>query len=280
MRTQPLTTGSDARARGTPVADWPDGELRNGELIGPWRAVARLGSGGTADVWYAVAADGRQAALKIARREVREHSAANLAIQREHDVLRRVVSPHLVAPYGLLECGGVAVLALEYLPHGDLVSMLGMPARQWLPAFRVVIAALADLERHGLAHGDLQARNVLFAADGSARLTDLVYARPLDAPAVVTTAAYGLPPGNRASAREADRFALAVLLFELTTGRLPFGPAGAGAVGSAGLPALPLPDGPEAPLLQAAIAVLRAEGRIEGLSYFTDVIESVRGVYG
>jgi serine/threonine protein kinase len=273
MRTQALPTGPDARPRGKPVVDWP-----HGERIGPWRAVALLGSGGTAEVWHAVAADGRDAALKVARRELRGHAAGNAPIRHEHDVLRRVASPHLVEPYELFEHDGSAVLALEYLPHGDLVSLVGMPPRLWLPAFRVVLAALADLERHGLAHGDLKARNVLFAADGSARLTDLVYARPLDAPAVITTRAYGVPAPRRACARDADRFALAVLLFELTTGRLPFGPDGAAA--GRPVPPGPAPEGPEAPLLRAAVGALRADGRIEGLSYFTDVIESVRSVYG
>jgi len=274
MRTQAQTTEPDARARGTPDIDWP-----SGESIGRWRVVAPLGCGGTAEVWHAVAADGLKAALKVAKRELRTHPEASAPIRHEHDVLRRVASSHLVEPYELLTSRGVAVSALEYLPHGDLVSMLGMPARQWLPAFRVVVAALADLERHGLAHGDLKARNVLFAGDGTARLVDLAYARPLDAPAVVTTAAYGMPAGSRATARDADRFALAVLLFELTTGRLPYGPNGA-VGGSPGLPSLPVRDGPEALLGEAAVTVLRAEGRIGGLSYFADVIESVRGAYG
>ena len=108
-------------------------------------------------------------------------------------MLSAVASPRLVEPYELIEHDGVAVLVLEYLPHGDLVPLLGAPPQQWLPAFRAVVGALADLERHGLAHGDVKARNVLFAADGSARLADLTSARPLDAPAAVTTAAYGLP---------------------------------------------------------------------------------------
>jgi eukaryotic-like serine/threonine-protein kinase len=273
MRTQALVTESEARSSGIAV-DWP-----NGEHLGNWRVLAPLGRGGTAEVWHAVAADGREAALKLPKPELRRHAGANALIRREHDLLRSVASPHLVEPYELIDCDGVAVLALEYLSQGDLVSMLGAPLRQWLPAFRTVLSALVALERHGFAHGDVKARNVLFAADGSARLADLALARPLDAPAAAATAAYGPPARSGVRAHEADCFALAALLFELLTAQLPYGPDGASADGAEPTPAA-LAEPEAARLLAAAIAALRAQGRGLGFSYFGDVIESVRFRHG
>ena len=272
MRTQALSTEFDARSSGTAV-DWP-----NGEYLGTWRVAASLGRGGTAEVWHAVAANGREAAAKLPKRELRRHAGANELIRREHELLRSVASPHLVEPYELIDCDGVAVLMLEYLPHGDLVSMLGAPPRQWLPAFATVVSALVALERHGVAHGDVKARNVLFSADGTARLVDLASARPLDAPAVEATAAYGAPSASDLCAQEADCFALAVLLFELVTARLPYGPDGA----AAGAEAVQVAsvDAAAAPLLAAAQTALRAGGRGLRLSYFGDVIESVRFMHG
>ena len=271
MRTQAVTE-SEARAIGT-VVDWP-----HGESLGTWHVLAPLGRGGTAEVWHAVGSDGREAALKLAKRELRRHAAANALIRREHAVLSTVASPHLVEPYELVDHDGAAVLVLEYLPHGDLVPLLGAPLQQWLPAFRAVVGALADLERHGLAHGDVKARNVLFAADGSARLADLTSARPLDAPSVVTTAAHSLPVHSGARARDADCFALAALLFELLTGGLPYGVGGV-SDGGAELPEVSAVPGTET-LFAAAAAALRAHGRVQGLSYFTDALESVRPLYG
>jgi len=271
MRTQALVTESDAHAIGTFV-DWP-----NGESLGSWHAVAPLGRGGTAEVWHAVSSDGREAALKLAKRELRRHPEANALIRHEHAVLSAVASPRLVEPYELIEHDGAAVLVLEYLPHGDLVPLLGAPPQQWLPAFRAVVCALVDLEHHGLAHGDVKARNVLFAADGSTRLTDLTSARPLDAPAAATTAAYSLPAQSGSSAREADCFALAALLFELAAGRLPYGQGGL----SGNAAELARPVVPEAgSLLAAAAAALRARGRVQGLSYFSDALESARPFHG
>jgi serine/threonine-protein kinase len=272
MRAQLLATESDAPRIGTAV--WP-----NGERLRDWRVGAPLGRGGTAEVWHARAPDGREAALKLAKPELRRHAAAHAAIRREHEVLRRVASAHVVECYELLDCNGVAVLALHYLPHGDLVPLLGLPPRHWLRAYAGVVAALRALEGQGLAHGDVKARNVLFAADGGARLIDLSHARALDDRAAPATAAYGPPPGAEARAGEADCFALAVLLYELSAGRLPYGPDGA-AAGGAEPPVVPLEDPAAARLLAAAVAALRSGGRGLGLSYFADVIESVRAVYG
>jgi serine/threonine protein kinase len=274
MRLQTLAKGFDARAVGT-LLDWPDGEL-----VGDWRVAGRVGRGGTAEVWHAVSSDGLEAALKVPRREWRHVAAAHALLRSEYELLSSVASAHLVRPYEVVAGGRDVALVLEYLPHGDLVPLLGAPPRLWLRALRTVVAALGDLERRGLAHGDLKARNVLFAADGSARLADLTSARPLDGPAAVTTAAYGLPEVRHRRAREADCFALAVLLFELVTGRLPYGPAGAAANGAALALAPPPADPLAARLLSGATAALAAEGRVEGLSYFCNVIESVRTVDG
>jgi serine/threonine protein kinase len=196
-------------------------------------------------------------------------------LRREYVLLRNLASPQVVAPLALVELDDGPAIALEYLPNGDLVSLLGMPTKHWLPAFRDLVFALTTLHDSGVAHGDVKARNVLFAADHTARLIDLTAARAVDDPVVSATAAYRLPAGTHVSARAGDCFALAALLFELTSGRLPYGPEGAVRVGEIRRGACPAE--PAARRLQnAAMAMLEAGGSLpQGLSYFADVIESV-----
>jgi serine/threonine protein kinase len=199
-------------------------------------------------------------------------------LRREYVLLRNLASPQVVAPLALVELDDGPAIALEYLPNGDLVSLLGMPTKHWLPAFRGLVFALTALHDSGVADRDVKARNVLFAADQTARLIDLTAARPVDDPAVPATAAYRLSAGTQASARAGDCFALAVLLFELTTARLPYGPEGA--VRVCEIRPVSSPAEPAARrLLVAAMAMLEAGGSLpQGLSYFADVIESVSAV--
>jgi serine/threonine protein kinase len=200
-------------------------------------------------------------------------------LRGEFAVLRAVASPALVTPLELVELDDGPALALEYLPNGDLVSLLGAPARHWLAALRAVLAALTDLHAYGVAHGDLKARNVLFARDQSARVIDLTAARTLDAPAARSTPAYSLPAGMPASARAADCFAFAVLMHELATAQLPYGVEGPTTLGEIRPATAPL-DPRAARLAAAARPMLMAGGGLpqQGLSYFAAVIESVGAV--
>ncbi len=264
-------TESDSGAIGNVVGSPPSCASSSG-----WRALELCGRGGTAEVWRAVATDGRTGVLKRLRPELRRHAAAGELLRREFALLRDAAGVGFVRPLELIECADGPALALEYLPHGDLVSLLGAPSRHWLPALRSVVAALHALHARGVAHGDVKARNVLFAADRSARLIDLTSTQASDAPARPATKAYSLPRGLRASAAEADCFAVAVLVHELVTARLPYGVQGPMDVRDiAGGSARPV-DASAARLEGAARAMLEAGGGLpQGLSHFADVIESV-----
>jgi serine/threonine-protein kinase len=231
-----------------------------------------VGRGGVAEVWRAVDATGRVVALKKLRSELRGRLGAVAHLERENEWLQALEGGPFVISHGLIDHEGSAALVLEYLPGGDLVSLVGASPRHWLPALRTVTAAVAALHSRGVAHGDLKARNVLFASDGSARIIDLASVQPVDARAECATAAYR-PAEQGVTAGQADCFALAVLSFELLTGRLPFGPAGQKVVGQQ--PTTPASgDSPAAALAAAVCGGLAAGGR-EGLSPLSEVIESV-----
>jgi serine/threonine protein kinase len=238
-----------------------------------WRAVERLARGSTAEVWRAVDAAGREAALKRPREELRARPEMAAVLAAEHRWLVALGGAPFVTPLDYANLQGVPTLVLEYLPGGDLVSLIGAPAARWLPALRTVARALAALHARGAAHGDLKARNVLFAADGTARVIDLGGVRPLDGPAGPGTAAYR-PAVSAVTGRRADAFALAALAFELCSARLPYGRAGQAFVGQEP-PDVASGDTAMARLVSTARREL-AGGGARGLSPLVDVIESVR----
>lgn len=273
MRHRALATGPDAGAVRNVVRS-----PHTGSFSGGFRLVELIGRGGTSEVWRIVGDGGREAALKTPSPDSRHHAGAAVLILSEYEVLRTVASRHIVEAYELVEHDAAPALVMEYLPHGDLVPLLGAEPKHWLPAFRATVMALIDVHRRGFAHGDVKPRNVLFAADGSARLVDFTSARPLESQVAVSTPAYGLPARLEAAGRDGDCFALAVLLYELSTGRLPYGAAGPADV--ADVPAVAPSDPRAAPLLAAAVGALRAAGRVESPAYFLDVIESAYDVAG
>ena len=244
---------------------------RPGAMLGRWRLVEPLAKGGVAEVWRAVDMQGSEAALKLSRGPSAE------LLHAEHALLASLEHPALVRPIELVvaEARPVA-LALELLPGGDLVPLLGAPPRHWLRALRAVLAAVQYLHDRGFAHRDLKARNVLFAADGSTRVIDLGSACAAAEPGGMragATAAH-LPADPAVTGREADCFALAVLVYELVTGRLPFGIGGAREPGTRPAPAA-ANDAVGARLAAVASGILVADGRAAGgLSAMADVIES------
>jgi serine/threonine protein kinase len=151
-----------------------------------------------------------------------------------------------------------------------------------LPAAHAIHAALAQLHARGYAHRDVKARNVLFDEHGRAKLIDFASALPLGAPAQTggTTAGHVRSGRNPIVAAADDAYAYGVLLYELFTGRLPYGPAGrtAGQPGPSARLAPPwrgARKGPMAVLADQVRDVLEADpGRAPGLSVFADVLES------
>ena len=264
------------RARRRPAEPEPvltESAVACGHDVGGWRLRERLGRGGSACVWRAVDGAGRVAALKI------PNSHASDLLRHEHSLLAAFRHANIVATFGIVSSHDRAALALEYLPGGDFVALAGGPPLHWLPALRGVWAALREVHAHGYAHCDVKARNVLFATDDSPRLIDFAAARPLDAPLrrSIATAAC-TPAGASTSGRAADCFAFAALVYELVTGRLPYGATGARRRGEA---PVAVPTAARAPpLLGLAADVLRAGGSVrDGLSVFADDIESALETY-
>jgi serine/threonine protein kinase len=105
---------------------------------------------------------------------------------RELRAFAAVESPYLVKVFDAVLDDSFAY-AMEYFPLGSLAS----PARpvtrtQVLTALEHAARAAHALHEAGLAHGDIKPANVLLAADGGGRLSDLGLARFLSPGATLT----------------------------------------------------------------------------------------------
>jgi serine/threonine protein kinase len=229
-----------------------------------------------AEVWLTAEARGGSIVLKTLRPQLRGTRAAGRLLEHEHQVLQAVRHRCIVTTFGLVDSAVGPALALEYLAGGDLVPLVGTHPRLWLRAAADVVAALAHVHACGYAYRDLKARNVLFDAAGRARLIDFAAALPFGEPQPVggTTRAYRPNVEPAVVGPGEDCTALAVLLYELLAGRLPFGAAGEtrGAV----VPPLAAAHPAAVAVLAALVTdTLQGGARRGSLSDFAAVIDTV-----
>ncbi len=187
----------------------------------------------------------RLVALKTFAPERRPSPREVARFRTEAEAVARLQHPNIVQIFEVGERDGVPFLALELATGGTLAERL-----QRLPfaprAAAELIAALAAAVHHAHAHGvihrDLKPANVLFAADGTPKLTDFGLAKllaaddhelPRDATRTgdpVGTPRYMAP--EQAAGRHdlvgptTDVYALGTLLYECLTGQVPFVSAG------------------------------------------------------
>jgi eukaryotic-like serine/threonine-protein kinase len=153
---------------------------------------------------------------------------------REAEMAGRLSHPHIVTIYDAGEDGGVAWIAMELLRGRHLVEYTD-PSRLLPFAVAVdLVARLADAlnyaHRNQVVHRDIKPANVMYdPPSGELKITDFGIARLTDSNRTRTGVVLGTPSfmspeqlQGRAVTGSSDLFSLAVTLYQLLTGQLPF----------------------------------------------------------
>ncbi len=168
-------------------------------------------------------------------------NASHLGTQGRNRLLQearaaaRLNHPNIVGIYDAGEAAGVSYIVMELVAGRSLYEAWPLPPAQMLEVARQVCAALEHAHTHGIVHRDLKLENILIMAGGDeaappiVKLTDFGLARSLASRltqdgGLIGTVFYLAPEialGQPVDGR-ADLYSLGVLLYELTTGRLPF----------------------------------------------------------
>jgi len=209
----------------------PETELAEGDRLGAWRLLRRLGSGGMGAVYLAERADGhfeQQAAIKLIRGLPGSDTLVHFA--RERQILATLQHPHIARLLdGGATPGGQPYLVMEYVegaPIDEDCRDRGLDLRARLDLFRAVCAAVQFAHQRLIVHCDLKPSNILVRADRTPALLDFGIARVLDRPRVVEAEGYFTPGyaspeqlAGDALTTASDVYALGLVLFELVTGR-------------------------------------------------------------
>lgn len=202
------------------------------QLVGPYRVLQRLGSGGMGDVF--LAEDSRLhrfVALKRLKEGLLDEDG-RARFRREAEIAAGLSHPGIVPVYDWVEEEGRDWLVMAYVPGPDLKAwMLLQPSRyERFRVARQVCEALHAAHRKGIVHRDLKSENVLLDEDGFPKITDFGLARFVDASgftaegSLMGTARTMAPEQalGKAADHRADLFSLGVLFFEMFVGRSPF----------------------------------------------------------
>jgi serine/threonine protein kinase len=211
-------------------------------LADRYRLLRRLGSGGMGSVFLAEQLDHerRRVAVKILDASAHEWCGTVDRFLWEARLASRLRHPNVVEAhdYGSTP-GGVVFMVMELLEGRDLRAIVrdngGLSWRWTRYVMRQVCAGLNALHRFGIVHRDLKSSNCFYVRrTGSVKIIDLgiaTFEDPIvsapgdDERTIVGTPEYMSPEQIRGMPvdRRADVYAAGVLVYELLTGRVPFG---------------------------------------------------------
>jgi beta-lactam-binding protein with PASTA domain/predicted Ser/Thr protein kinase len=262
---------------------------------GRYRLVARVGSGGMADVWLAEDQQlGRNVALKLLHRRFAEDAQFVERFRREASHAAGLQHPNVVSVYDRGTWDGTSYIAMEYVEGPTLKEVVrergaldpGLAA----DVIVQVLRAARYAHKRGIVHRDLKPHNVILDEEGRVKVTDFGIARAgasemTETGAILGTAQYLSPEQAQGLAVDArsDLYAVGVMLYELLTGRLPFDAESAVTIALKHVSEPPLPPAelnPAVPVAMEAV-VLRAlakapEDRFPDADAFIAALQAAR----
>jgi serine/threonine-protein kinase len=209
-------------------------ELVGRVLAGRYRLLAPIGTGASGRVYIADDVRlRRKVAVKVLHSALAEDVGFLRRFRTEAQLAASLHHPNIMAVYDWGD-DVVPFMVLELLEGGSLRGMLDHERRlspaQAAHVGRQVAAALEYAHSRGLVHRDVKPANLLFDEHGIVRVADFGLARALaeaswtePAGAVLGTARYAAPEQGGAFPLDgrADLYALALVIIESVTGRVP-----------------------------------------------------------
>jgi tetratricopeptide (TPR) repeat protein len=210
--------------------------LPEGLQIGRRYRIRRLlGVGGMGAVYRARDEElDRDVALKLIRSDIADNPAALERFKREIHLSSRVTHRNVLRVYDLGESDGVRFLTMQFVEGDDLSTLLRREGRLPTPRltriFRQILEGLRAAHEQGVVHRDLKPQNILVDAADNVYVADFGLAKSIEQSgmtqtgAIVGTPSYMSPEQVKGATvdHRSDIYSAGVILYEMTTGTLPF----------------------------------------------------------
>ena len=226
--------------------------LAPGDRVGSYEIGALLGTGGMGEVYRARDLRlGRDVAVKILSPAIAADADGLMRFEREARLLASLNHPNIAAIHGVEDGAGHPALILELVEGVTLADRIAegpLPPRDALKYADQIADALDTAHEAGIVHRDLKPSNINVTEDGRVKVLDFGLAKALAAAAgpdpavdpsrsptvtitgtrhgvILGTVAYMSPEQARGKTidKRTDIWAFGCVLFEMLTGRRPFG---------------------------------------------------------
>ena len=210
--------------------------------IGRFDIRASLGAGGMGEIFEGYDTDlQRPVAIKVLAAKHIEDDTMKQRFLREARMASQLNHPNIATIYEIGEAAGNPYIVMEYVAGETLAARIErgpLDVHEISDIGAQAADALAEAHEHGVIHRDIKAANLMITPRGKVKVLDFGLAKPIplinravsktrltESGVLLGTVNYMSP--EQASGRGevthlSDIFSLGVVLYEMTTGRLPF----------------------------------------------------------
>lgn len=210
--------------------------------IGRFEIRRTLGAGGMGEIFESYDTDlQRTVAIKVLASKHIEDETMKQRFLREARMASQLNHPNIATIHEIGEASGNPYIVMEYVEGQTLAERLesGPLALNEIVDVGVQAAeALAEAHERGVVHRDIKSSNIMITSRGKIKVLDFGLAKPLpvlsrasgkgrltESGVLLGTVSYMSPEqatGRGEVTNVSDIFSLGVVLYEMTTGRLPF----------------------------------------------------------
>ncbi|MFN8535618.1 MAG: protein kinase [Dehalococcoidia bacterium] len=210
-------------------------ELQPGAQLGQYSIIEQVGQGGMATIFRArQEALGRDVAVKVLPAYLAADPEYLARFRREANAIAQLQHPNILPVFDFGERDGLTYIVMLLAPSGQtLRERLGapVPLATAVQIMNQVGGALHYAHEQGIVHRDVKPSNVLMGERDWALLSDFGIARMVQGATHLTRTGVGIGTPEYMSPEQgqglvvdgrADQYSLAVILYQMLTGQLPF----------------------------------------------------------
>ena len=208
-----------------------------GKRLGKYRLIRLLGRGGMGDVYLAEHEMLQsKVAVKVLPADLARDEEMRTRFLREARSAASLRHPHIIRIHDVDQQDGINFFSMDYVEGRALTEVIaasdgGMDEAEIIRISRQVLSALAEAHAAGIVHRDIKPDNVLIDQRGDVVVMDFGIAKAASSPRLtalgsfVGTVHYASPEQARGLEVDArsDLYSWGVVMYEMATGRTPFG---------------------------------------------------------